>query len=223
MGEGDISFIRESDIHRLRGKNLKYFNLNFYPKDFEGLAKQMGLEKTYSNLCSSPLPPLYSVPPEKRRTLLELFDKLFINQNNQESNYLVYTFLVFFLAEIIAPPTATITTTRPSHWIDKMHQLIVESKDIISVSELPSFIHKSPEHISRTCKKILGISPSELINQERLRRAELLLAHTNEEIIDIAHRVGYNNLTYFYTTFKKKYNQSPRQYRLLHSITWLNK
>ncbi|MEQ9167959.1 MAG: AraC family transcriptional regulator [Fulvivirga sp.] len=62
-------------------------------------------------------------------------------------------------------------------------------------------------------KEELGITPSQYILQERLKRAKHLLEHTDYSISQICYYSGFENLSHFITVFKKQFENSPGQYR----------
>ncbi len=72
---------------------------------------------------------------------------------------------------------------------------------------------RTPEHLSRSCQKYLGMPPCRFINEIRLRHAAMLLVSTNKKIIDICHESGFNNLSHFYHLFAKVYGAAPREFR----------
>lgn len=72
---------------------------------------------------------------------------------------------------------------------------------------------RSPEHVSRSVHKLLGKTPTDLVNDLRLTIAAQQLAQTSEPIPDIAEEVGLSNLSHFYRLFHTKYAQTPAQYR----------
>jgi AraC family cel operon transcriptional repressor len=81
---------------------------------------------------------------------------------------------------------------------------------------LPRFIevsHVSSAHLSRTLKAHCGQTPTEFINEMRLKRAATLLATTPNEIIQIAYDCGFENLSYFYRRFRSKFGKPPHAYR----------
>ena len=49
--------------------------------------------------------------------------------------------------------------------------------------------------------------------QEKLKVAENLLITTSLTMQDIIQEVGYENISYFYRIFKKKYAMTPQMYR----------
>ncbi|MDO5550738.1 MAG: helix-turn-helix transcriptional regulator, partial [Lachnospiraceae bacterium] len=60
----------------------------------------------------------------------------------------------------------------------------------------------------------LGVSPQQYLLQYRLDMACQLLRTTELPIQDIAKRIGYDNQLTFSKMFKKKYEVSPKQYRM---------
>ena len=66
----------------------------------------------------------------------------------------------------------------------------------------------SLEHLSRQFKRDFGMSPRQYLHALRLADAPLLLAR-DEEIARVAHDVGYNELSRFYTQFRKRTKTSP--------------
>jgi len=69
------------------------------------------------------------------------------------------------------------------------------------------------EHVARACRRHYGLSPSDLLNQHRLKRAASLLATTEDGILGIALECGWNHLGHFYDLFKNAYKIPPGQFR----------
>ena len=72
---------------------------------------------------------------------------------------------------------------------------------------------KSQEHLARSCKKFLGKTPSQLVNDIRLEHSAKLLITTNIPIIEISEECGFESLSYYYHRFKEYYSISPRKFR----------
>ena len=71
----------------------------------------------------------------------------------------------------------------------------------------------SREHLCRSFKKYLGVSPSAYLNAKRLNYAANLLLHSDQKVIDVAYASGFQSLSRFYHAFKKEFGVSPLQYR----------
>ena len=100
-------------------------------------------------------------------------------------------------------------------FVDEVLNIIAKN---ISNSELGSdFIASqmglSSRHLYRYSKKILDISPTQLIKDCKLNYAAKLLVSSNLSVKEIIYKVGITNKTYFYNEFAKKYNMSPKQYK----------
>lgn len=97
--------------------------------------------------------------------------------------------------------------------IVKVYQFIEEMYKDGKLSNLAKNLGYDLYWLSRMIKKITGQTYTELLQTKRLNQAIFLLTTTKLPISDIGYAVGYNNLSYFYKIFKKKYNLSPKEYR----------
>ena len=77
-----------------------------------------------------------------------------------------------------------------------------------SISKIARRLNVSPEHMSRQFKRDYGLCPSSYLHQLRVSEATFRLA-VGEEIIEISHEVGYNDLSRFYKQFRKATDTSP--------------
>lgn len=88
---------------------------------------------------------------------------------------------------------------------------------VITVDELADIMGITPQHFCVLFKEVTGIRPVEFINSHRIRRAkDLLVSEPSLQVADVGRRVGFDNNSYFSTTFKKFEGISPRQYKDLH-------
>ncbi|MGI6331852.1 MAG: response regulator transcription factor [Zhaonellaceae bacterium] len=87
--------------------------------------------------------------------------------------------------------------------------------DNISLSEISSYFHFSPCHISRLIRKKTGLTFPQYLNKIRLAEAKELLRNSDLDINVIASSVGYNEVSHFNRIFKKTLGLSPSKYRNL--------
>lgn len=66
---------------------------------------------------------------------------------------------------------------------------------------------------SRMIKRQLGMNFQQLLLEKRLSVALKLLRKTKLPVTEIITLVGYENTSYFYRAFQKRYSMSPQQYR----------
>ena len=99
--------------------------------------------------------------------------------------------------------------TKPSLVTIKAKRLIDENYLAFpSISRIAARLKVSPEHLSRTFRSDLGLTPSQYLRKLRVADATLRLSK-GEQIIDVSHDVGYNDLSRFYKQFRKTTKTSP--------------
>jgi YesN/AraC family two-component response regulator len=103
---------------------------------------------------------------------------------------------------------------KPTTSLDKVMTYIREhfSEDI-SLNTVADAVYLHPSYISRLIKEQTGKNFSTLITEMRIERAVSLLESTDLRVYEVAEKVGFNNLKYFYKVFKSTTGKSPRDYR----------
>ncbi len=82
-----------------------------------------------------------------------------------------------------------------------------------TLDELARAAAMSKENLRRVCLKETGTSPLNHVLRLRIRRAAELLLVSDDKLISIAERVGYNDPFAFSTAFKRETGTSPSEYR----------
>lgn len=85
--------------------------------------------------------------------------------------------------------------------------------DTITVEDMASITFYSKSHFMKFFKSCIGMGFTEYLNDYRLTIAARMLITTGASILEIAVQTGFDNLSYFNRLFKRKYSQTPRQYR----------
>lgn len=83
----------------------------------------------------------------------------------------------------------------------------------ISLEQVAAEVYLTPEYFSRIFKEETGVTFVNYLTDVRLRHSVQLLETTALRVQDVAQQVGYPNVSYFSTIFKKKYGMSPYEYR----------
>lgn len=83
----------------------------------------------------------------------------------------------------------------------------------LSLDQVAAKVHLNAEYLSRIFKEEVGCNYTVFLSKTRLKRAAYLLSHSSERVQKIAEQVGYPNVSYFSTTFKKQYGVNPYEYR----------
>ncbi|MBN2600939.1 MAG: helix-turn-helix transcriptional regulator, partial [Candidatus Marinimicrobia bacterium] len=69
------------------------------------------------------------------------------------------------------------------------------------------------EHLCKCFRKYLDKTPTEFINEQRIKYAAKRIVETDEKILGVALELGFRSLSRFYNMFKKFYDISPAKYR----------
>ncbi len=83
----------------------------------------------------------------------------------------------------------------------------------LTVGELAAAAEMTVTQLERTARKVLGLSPKQLILRFRLEAALRLLETTTDPIANIANRCGYYDQSAFSRHFKRTVGVSPATYR----------
>lgn len=71
----------------------------------------------------------------------------------------------------------------------------------------------SREHLSRSMKRYLGVTPSEFLCDLRLDHAAGLLRLTSMPVLDVGMVSGFGNSAYFHRKFREKFGMTPGCFR----------
>ncbi|WP_173021206.1 AraC family transcriptional regulator [Secundilactobacillus folii] len=83
----------------------------------------------------------------------------------------------------------------------------------ITASTLSEHFNQRPNYLVRVLRQTIGLSPAEFLMQYRMEEAARWLLNTDSSVEDIALNVGFQNIYYFSTSFKKYTGVAPTKYR----------
>lgn len=99
--------------------------------------------------------------------------------------------------------------------VDDVLQIVhSQYKMPLTVESIAKSLHFTPNYIGSVFKSIKNVRFNHYLKIYRLERAKDLLQNENLHIDEIALQCGYNNITYFYTIFKREYGITPNEFRL---------
>lgn len=84
----------------------------------------------------------------------------------------------------------------------------------ITLKELADKLHYSPNYLGNIFKQEFGKGFIEYLTEYRMKKAALLLKNHESKIHEVAHLVGYNNISSFIKQFKQAYEVTPAEYRI---------
>ena len=110
-----------------------------------------------------------------------------------------------------------------AHSVDRLAQVIEQAKTImqervssnINLEELASQLNVSYSWFRKIFRDYTGHAPAHYFMLMKLRRAQYLLANTQESIKEIAYVLGFKSTEHFFVTFKRVTGFTPNVYRKL--------
>ncbi len=99
-------------------------------------------------------------------------------------------------------------------FLEKIHQVIEENMDDsdFNIDTIASGIGLSRSAFFKKLKSLTGLAPVDLVKEIRLNKSVELIKNTDLSISEIAFAVGFKDSGYYSKCFRKKYNQTPREY-----------
>lgn len=93
----------------------------------------------------------------------------------------------------------------------------------ITIKDASNRLGVTDQYFCRFFKRVTGMSFTEYLNDLRLRRAAKEIELTNRAISDIAYEHGFENVGYFFKSFKNKFSMTPLKYRKKHLASQQNR
>lgn len=97
--------------------------------------------------------------------------------------------------------------------VSKVLDYIDKNYDEASLKEISMILNQPNYKISKLLKEFTGKNFRELLIERRVEKVKELLKNTDYPISEVIKNTGYENISYFYKLFKKKYNISLKEYR----------
>jgi len=127
----------------------------------------------------------------------------------------------YFIRSPLAHINTLASTREDERFLERLNNLIItdlHNKDL-SVEDLAEAMNMSRASLYRKIKAVSDISPNELINLARLKRAAELLVAGELRMYEISDIVGYGSQSYFSRSFIKQFGILPSEYVLKNSLS----
>lgn len=218
LSAGTMVFIRPHDVHsfeRNGNDEFSILNVNFRSNTMLHAFDYLGSGFKPERLRETELPPMLHVSTADIEHTLGLYQRTTALLSDSRENHMtpVRAYLMELLLRFFYPRAEIVSSAGPK-WL---HELLKEmnSKDNLTegLARMQQLSPVSPEHLCRTVKKYMDKTPTEWINEMRLRVASKLLESSMNDVATISYDAGFNSLSHFYTLFFKQFGMSPNAYR----------
>ncbi len=127
---------------------------------------------------------------------------------------LVQSFLAMAASTYSAAQNTENRSARSAELVRQFKNVLsANSRTVKSPSAYAEMLNVSPGYLNETIKKITGSTVSYWIQQEVFSEAKRLLYHNDDDIKQIAQKLGYEDYSYFNRIFRKAAGMSPLKFR----------
>ncbi|MBO0458117.1 helix-turn-helix domain-containing protein [Enterococcus hulanensis] len=103
--------------------------------------------------------------------------------------------------------------TKNRELVNRIFDYINQNYQTGNLTDMCSRLGYNASYISKLIKQTSGKTYKQLVNEQRMKKALILLQNNELPIYEIAEQVGISNLTSFYKRFKDFTNCTPQEYR----------
>ncbi len=212
LSPGELYFITPSQVHGFQGNPNN-------PLSFYNIAIKSSIVLSFIDRHSFPLEIWNENNYEPIKVILTESNKeSFVNLVSEaEKGYRSELDADFFLTGLLrilrTPNFISIDDEMPFWLREALH--IAASPDNLrkGVKKLTEICHRSQEHMARTFKKHMGITPTTWINKLRINHAKYLLVSSRMSISEIELECGFESSSHFHSLFRKETGETPNNFR----------
>ncbi|MBL1125075.1 AraC family transcriptional regulator [Streptococcus suis] len=149
-----------------------------------------------------------------RQIVLEMMTEYFLPQDFSQQMLKHYLPLFFYhLARLLPTVEKTVDLQLEESTYAQVLKIIDREYASIGLAELAQRLNFNKNYLSNLIKTESGQTFTQLVNQRKLMKAQLLLKTTQLPIQEIALCVGFSNKTYFYDKYKETFGHGPKEER----------
>ena len=215
ISEGDLVTICPEQAHGFKAtgaEGLRYLNVAF-PVDTLNRFRKIYFEPQDRFWQPGPEPYRSRLTATKTHVLQGLIYEL---STAKRSQFAIDRFLLNLIDELRHPALGETTLGEMPAWLRQACDKALDpAGSMLGVGEFVQAACRSHEHVSRTLQQCTGRTPTEFINEVRLRQAAHLLAMTEQKVSSIALDCRFTSLAHFYRLFRTRFGVTPHRYRVM--------
>ncbi|SMC26954.1 AraC-type DNA-binding protein [Clostridium acidisoli DSM 12555] len=225
LQKGEIVFLNQCITHEIKASNKEDIIINFIirPEFFDYVLTLLEDDNVISKFLITTLYTNYNegeylyFKVAQKENIQDLLEKIIIELYNPSiMNKAAIKLLVGLLLVELIRNSQNIEIYSSNNYekmlIINTFKYIEESYKKATLNEISGRLKQPHYKLSRLIKRYTGMTFKELLQEKRLNKAVELIGISNYSINEIIELVGYENPTYFYKIFEKKYGTTPRRY-----------
>lgn len=219
IGLGDLYIIRQTDFHfftRIEGEDMLHRDLLVRSDIFKSVCDMLSddffdkissARSVHVNIGSNAI-------AKNENTFTSI---LYHSYNSPKTTEILYKFLILDILK--AYFKSQLSESSKQKQSRQIITLILETLNrpesfSLSAKQILNGLQYDHSYICKLFKAHTGITISEYINNNRLEYAYTLLKSSSLSLQEIAYTVGYQNYSYFYRAFVKRFNSPPKKTQL---------
>nr|MBP3598365.1 AraC family transcriptional regulator [Eubacterium sp.] len=224
---GDIILVFSGQLHSIEQKDsatMEYENILFRPSLLRSLGQDFCNDAFLQPLLSGKrnLFPVIVDTCQFHRELSVLFHRIDELCDARPHGYQLaikgYLFQIMYVLFSASGNTCSDRSAYVSQKsLEKLKRILSYVADHyqhpITIEEIAGYCFYSKSYFMKFFKQTMGMGFIQYVNDYRLEIAAKELLQTSDNILEIAVRTGFDNLSYFNRCFKKKYGVTPGTYR----------
>lgn len=223
MKRGDVVLIGSNQLHRdrsFREHRLTYIVLQFDIQQFFGQHTMPYLQ--YFSETKRPLSHLnyiFEENPGAKRRIFDYAAEIHRESSNKSEGYEIAVNVLInqIILTLLRADTQKALNYRDNADMERLKPVLdyIEQNimDKIQVEEASKVANISYYYFVKYFKKVLGMSFTEYVNYQKIKRAERILLTKDISITQVGESIGMPNMAHFYKIFKKYNECSPNEYR----------
>ncbi len=218
--KGEIFIVNTEEIHSMEVKEPVCYGTILFPISslfFDG-SDSVTVDYLFPLSKKNLLFPVYIENQKLQRELFGITQKIMILNQEEGTAYRMGTriYLLDFIYRLVKADLLLQgkDAMQQSLWDQEILSYIGKHfTENLTLAEVAERFHMSYKYFSRFFKKEFHITFSEYLGHLRMEHAENLLSTTDLPVTEVSLQSGFNNISFFIRSFKKKYGSSPLKYR----------
>ena len=220
LPRGTLMFIRKSDVHIYEyssSNNPSFLNLAFTEEVMCSLFDFLSDGYASKEIVALPHPPSVLLSEQEIKWMCKQLEELNatipsdVLQLKYRCRLILFKIFTNYFAKY---GRMEHKNSSVPNWLYELNLEMQKTKHFSQPSEhMVELSGKCRAYLGRMLKQHYGKTISDYINDLRLNYWANCLSNSDAPILDICYECGFENVSWAYTLFKKKYNMSPMKYR----------
>jgi AraC family cel operon transcriptional repressor len=220
LSGGSLLFLRPNDTHcfkHYKNRQCELLTFSFRLELLMSLSEYLEDDNFMWHFTESVTPPIFTVSSHD----VEFISHELLLINRLPSSAMRRVRVKVILAKLFTNYFLDFETWRQRHavpeWLIRLcHKMDDQQKLRQGLRALKKLAPCTQEHLCKMFRRHLHKSPTEFINELRMKHAKLMLQNPNSDIYEISCKLGIESLSRFYRLFKKHHGVPPVKYRKNH-------